>query len=97
VDGKAYTFDMQNLRDNGTGVGCLEVDGGLELNGLQVTENRDDSFSLLATGITVSYDGSSAVNGYTAVSGSLPADDRRVAEAQTSSCADAPVVSTSGR
>ncbi|PXA72761.1 hypothetical protein [Cryobacterium arcticum] len=97
VDGKAYTFDMQNLHDNGTGVGCLEVDGGLELNGLQVTENRDDSYSLLATGITVSDDGSSAVNGYTAVSASLPADDRRVAEAQTSSCADAPVVSTSGR
>jgi hypothetical protein len=97
VDGRPYTFDMQNLRDNGTGVGCLEVDGGLELNGLQVTENRDDSYSLLATGITVSDDGSSAMNGYTAVSTPLAADDRRVLEARTSSCADTPVVSTSGR
>lgn len=97
VDGRAYTFDMQNLRDNGTGVGCLDVDGGLELNGLQLIENRDDSYALFATGITVSVDGSSAVNGYTAVSASVPADDRRVIEAQTSSCARTHVVRTSGR
>jgi len=97
VDARPYTFDMQNTHDNGTGVGCLEVDGGLELNGLQVTQNRDDSFSLMATGITVAADGLSAINGYTAVSASLPEDDPRVHEAQTSSCADAPVVSTSGR
>ncbi|MEC5184256.1 hypothetical protein RCH12_001721 [Cryobacterium sp. MP_3.1] len=97
VDARPYTFDMQNTHDNGTGVGCLEVDGGVELNGLQVTQNRDDSYSLMATGITVSTDGLTAINGYTAVSGALPEDDPRVAEAQTSSCGAAPVVSTSGR
>jgi hypothetical protein len=97
VDARPYTFDMQNTHDNGTGVGCLEVDDGLELNGLQVTQNRDDSYSLLATGISVSTDGLTAINGYTAVSASLPADDPRVSAAQTSSCGDAPVVSTSGR
>jgi len=97
VDGRPYTFDMQNFRGNGTGVGCLEVDDGLELNGLQVTENRDGSFALMSTGISVSADGLAAVNGYTAVSTSLPADDQQVVVAQTSSCADAPVVSTSGR
>jgi hypothetical protein len=97
VDARPYTFDMQNAHGNGTGVGCLEVEHGLELNGLQVTENRDDSFSLLSTGITVSEDGLTAVNGYTDVAPSLGADDRRVTLAHTSSCADTPVVSTSGR
>jgi hypothetical protein len=96
VDARPYTFDMQNLRGFGTGVGCLEVEGGLELNGLQLSENRDGTFSLMATGITVSTDGLTAMNGYTAVESSLPADDRRVALATTSSCADTPVVSTSG-
>ena len=97
VDGRPYTFDMQDLRGFGTGVGCREVDGGLELNGLQSSQNRDDSYTVLATGITVSTDGTSARNGYTDVSDEVPAEDPRVAEAQTSSCADAPVVSTSGR
>jgi hypothetical protein len=96
VDARPYTFDMQNLRGFGTGVGCLEVEGGLELNGLQITQNRDDSFSLLATGITVSTDGLTAMNGYTAVEPALAADDRRVALARESTCADTPVVSTSG-
>jgi hypothetical protein len=96
VDAQPYTFDMQNLRGFGTGVGCLEVEGGLELNGLQLTENRDDTYSLMATGITVSTDGLTAMNGYTDVEASLPAEDRRVALARTSSCADTPVVSTSG-
>ncbi|WEO78263.1 hypothetical protein BJQ94_04280 [Cryobacterium sp. SO2] len=97
VDARPYAFDMQNLRGYGTGVGCLEVEGGLELNGLQVTENRDGSYALMATGITVSDDGLTAMNGYTAVAAALAADDRRVVEARTSSCADTPVVSTSGR
>jgi hypothetical protein len=96
VDARPYTFDMQNSRGFGTGVGCLEVDGGLELNGLQVIEDSDDSYSLMATGITVSTDGLTAMNGYTAVEASLRADDRRVALARTSTCADTPIVSTSG-
>jgi hypothetical protein len=96
VDARPYTFDMQNLRGFGTGVGCLEVEGGLELNGLQVTENRGNSHSLLSTGITVSTDGLTAMNGYTAVEPSLDPDDRRVTLAKTSSCADTPVVRTSG-
>jgi hypothetical protein len=97
VDARPYTFDMQNLRGFGTGVGCLEVEGGLELNGLQVTENRDDTYALLATGISVSSDGLTAMNGYTAVDHELKADDPLVALAQDSTCAGTPVVSTSGR
>lgn len=97
VDARPYTFDMQNLRGYGTGVGCLEVENGLELNGLQVTENRDDSFSLMSTGITVAADGLTAMNGYTDVATALAAEDRQVALANTSSCAGTPVVSTSGR
>ena len=96
VDGRPYTFDMQNLRGYGTGVGCLEVEGGLELNGLQITENHGDSYALMATGITVSTDGHSAVNGYTAVSAAVPTDDQRISDARTSSCANAALVSTSG-
>ncbi|MCU1446906.1 hypothetical protein [Cryobacterium sp.] len=96
VDARPYTFDMQNLRGFGTGVGCLEMEGGLELNGLQVSENRDDTYALMSTGITVSTDGLTAMNGYTAVESALPSDDRRVALAHSSTCADTPVVSTSG-
>jgi hypothetical protein len=97
VDARPYTFDMQNLRGFGTGVGCLEVEDGLELNGLQVTENRGNTYSLQSTGITVSTDGLTAMNGYTAVESSLDADDPRLARAHTSSCADTAVVRTSGR
>jgi hypothetical protein len=96
VDARPYTFDMQNLRGFGTGVGCLEVQDGLELNGLQVTQNRGNTYSLQSTGITVSTDGLTAMNGYTAVEPSLDAEDRRIALARTSSCADTPIVSTSG-
>jgi hypothetical protein len=96
VDARPYTFDMQNLRGFGTGVGCLEVEDGLELNGLQVTENRGNTYSIQSTGITVSTDGLTAMNGYTAVESSLDADDPRLALAHTSSCADTAVVSTSG-
>jgi hypothetical protein len=96
VDARPYTFDMQNLRGFGTGVGCLEVEGGLELNGLQLTENKDETFSLMATGITVSTDGLTAMNGYTAVEESLPENDPRVDLARASSCDDTPIVSTSG-
>jgi len=97
VDGRAYTFDMQNLRGYGTGVGCLEVEGGLELNGFQLSENRGDTYSLMSTGISVSTDGLSAMNGYTAVDSDLPPDDRMVDVAQSSTCATTPLVSTSGR
>ena len=96
VDGRPYTFDMQNLRGFGTGVGCLEVEGGLELNGFQLSENRGDTYSLMSTGISVSTDGLSAMNGYTAVDSDLPPDDRMVDVAQSSTCATTPLVSTSG-
>lgn len=97
VDGRPYTFDMQNLRGNGTGVGCVQVENGLELNGMQVTENKDGTFSHLATGISVSTDGLTAMSGYTAVVDSLNGDDPRVDRARSSTCGDVPMVSTSGR
>jgi len=97
VDGQQYAFDMQNLRGNGTGVGCMEVENGLELNGLQVSKNKDGTFSQLATGISVSADGRSAMNGYTAVFEDIPEGDPQLDHAHTSSCADLPIVSTSGR
>lgn len=36
-DGKAFTFDLQNLRGNGTGVGCVAVDNGAEMVGYLAT------------------------------------------------------------
>ena len=36
-DGKTFTFDLQNLRGNGTGVGCVAADDGADLVGYQAT------------------------------------------------------------
>jgi hypothetical protein len=36
-NGKPYTFDLQNLRGNGTGVGCIAADNGAEVVGYQAT------------------------------------------------------------
>ena len=97
VTGSPYEFDMQNLRGNGTGVGCRQGASGVELVGLQTTERGDGLFDVVATRILVSVDGLTAVNGErTSTRGLLP-DDLILLEANTSSCAAIPVAQTSGR
>lgn len=97
VNGEPYTFDMENLHDNGTGVWCRPVQGGLELDGVQALLGTDGAYVINSTRIIISADGRSATNGGTTQLTGIPADDPRVHDAQRSSCGDTPIVSTSGR
>ena len=97
VKGSPYTFDMQDLRGNGTGVGCRPGASGLELNGFKAVERADGTFTVTATQINVGADGKTAVNGIRSTVSGLSASDPSVLEAQTSSCGSIPVVATSGR
>lgn len=92
ADGKAYTFDMENLRGNGTGVWCT----GGELDGVQALLATDGTYTITVTPILVSADGKTATNGETSQLSAVPADDPRVADAQRSTCGETPIVSTSG-
>ncbi|WP_157962569.1 hypothetical protein [Homoserinimonas sp. OAct 916] len=93
VNGKPYRFDMQNLRDNGTGVGCRSTTEDLELLGPQTTRLDDGTNGVTATQVIISPDGSTAENGETVtVASFLPEDDPAVQEARVSACSDTPVV-----
>lgn len=83
LQGEPYTFDLQNLRGHGTGVGC--VDGSLV--GLQARQTGAQ-FTVEQTVIELSADGGSARNGEASATEGLPADDPAVHRAQTVSCGD---------
>ncbi|KFF60854.1 hypothetical protein JF66_01775 [Cryobacterium sp. MLB-32] len=97
VTGSPYSFDMQNLRGHGTGVGCVAGPSGFELNGFKAAERSDGTFTVTSTQINVAPDGRTAVNGIRSTASGLAAGDPAVLEAQTSSCDSIPVVATSGR
>lgn len=98
VDGKPYIFDMQNLRGNGTGVGCIAIDGKPHLGGYQMKDNGNGTSTVTFTEVKVDPDGSSATNGpTTALSTDAGPNDPLLAQAQSSSCLDTPIVATSGR
>ncbi|MCU1407145.1 MAG: hypothetical protein JWQ43_3448 [Glaciihabitans sp.] len=98
VNAQPYEFDMQNLRGNGTGVGCRIIDGGVWLGGYQIATAADGTRTVTFTEVRLAPDGSSATNGdVAAVATNVSEDDPDVVVAQRSSCLDAPVVSTSGK
>jgi hypothetical protein len=59
-EGEAYLFDL-GLRGTGTGVGCVEGDGGRRLVGLNVTD--DDGTTVRWTRTVIELDHLSAANG----------------------------------
>lgn len=80
--GVDYTFDMQNLRGNGTGVGCS--DGALV--GYQATSTAA-GFTVEQTVVNLGQNGSLATNGATStVATDAPSDTPLVEAAQTISC-----------
>ncbi|KGJ72268.1 hypothetical protein GY21_16565 [Cryobacterium roopkundense] len=97
VTGSPYRFDMQDLRGNGTGVGCVPGASGVELNGFKAVERADGTFDVTSTQINVAVDGQTAANGIRSTASGLSASDPAVLAAQTSSCGSIPVVATSGR
>lgn len=72
--GETYRFDLQNLRGNGTGVGCVELDEDRQLVGLQVDERTEDRVRWTRT--IIELDGLTATNGAsTSGTYALPAED----------------------
>jgi hypothetical protein len=63
VDGEQYTFDLQNLRGNGTGVGCVDLDddGARDLVGLLAEPSEGGSTRITRT--IIDLDGDQATNG----------------------------------
>ena len=85
-DGAPYTFD-RGFGDQGTGVGCTEVDGVLQLAGLQATEPA--GWLVTRTFVDLSKDGTVATNGdATVVATDAAAADPVVVTAQEVSCGD---------
>ncbi|ROS73344.1 hypothetical protein EDF32_2611 [Cellulomonas sp. PhB143] len=94
--GDPYTFD-KGFTGYGTGVGCSEVDGRLELAGLDaVSDDSGKTFTVKRTLVDLSDDGAHAANGDEAtVATSAAKDDDVVTTAQETSCGDA-VAGTDG-
>lgn len=100
AQGAHYTFDQEDLRGNGTGVGCREQDGALQLGGYDArpTGTGADRFRVTFTRVTVSADGRTATNGpTTTVDPSAPSGSATLRIARDSTCASVPVVGSSGR
>jgi hypothetical protein len=87
VDGEQYTFDLQNLRGNGTGVGCVDLDedGTRDLVGLLGVPSEGGSTVITRT--IIELDGDQATNGES--DGPTTSHDEAANEsAMTISCGD---------
>jgi hypothetical protein len=99
ADGAQYLFDQEELRGQGTGVGCLREDGALQLGGYDAKAIGTDSglFRVTFTPVVVSGDGRTATNGAARViAGSSPGTGALVKTARGSTCLDAPIVGSDG-
>ena len=87
ASGQPYVFD-RGFGDQGTGVGCSDVDGATRLAGLLATQ-EDDGWKVTRTLIDLSDGGRLAANGTVAVvAEEAAADDAVVTTAQEVSCGD---------
>lgn len=85
--GQAYVFD-RGFGDQGTGVGCSDVDGATRLAGLLATQ-EGDGWTVTRTLIDLTEGGRVAANGTVAVvAEKAAADDAVVTTAQEVSCGD---------
>jgi hypothetical protein len=83
--GRPFVFDLQNLRDNGTGVGCSDLGDGRHLVGLQAL-NNDSQWTVRRTEIDLN--GIVATTGRSDTVTASSAQDPAVTSAQTISCGD---------
>jgi len=83
--GRPFVFDLQNLRDNGTGVGCSDLGDGRHLVGLQAI-NNGDQWTVRRTEIDLN--GIVATTGRSDTVTATSAQDPAVTSAQTISCGD---------
>jgi hypothetical protein len=83
--GAPFLFDLQNLRGNGTGIGCSEFGNGRRLVGLHALEDGDQ-WTVRRTEIDLN--GTLATIGRSDVLTAASAQDPAVVSAQTISCGD---------
>jgi hypothetical protein len=84
-DGQPFLFDMQNLRGNGTGVGCVDFGDGRRLAGLQALP-QGSGWEVRRT--EISLNGTNATIGTSDTVTAASAQSPSVTEAQTISCGD---------
>ena len=86
--GAPFVFDLQNLRDNGTGIGCSDLgppSAGRHLVGLRAL-NNDGQWTVRRTEIDIN--GTLATIGQSDTVTATSAQDPAVVSAQTISCGD---------
>jgi hypothetical protein len=84
-DGTPFVFDLQNLRDHGTGVGCSDLGDGRRLVGLQALP---DGGGWVVHRTEIDLDGTRATIGRADTVTAASAQDPAVTSAQTISCGD---------
>ena len=85
-EGAPFVFDLQNLRDHGTGVGCSDLGNGRRLVGLQALQTNTGPWTVRRTEIDLN--GTVATIGPSDTVTATSAQDPAVTSAQTISCGD---------
>jgi hypothetical protein len=83
--GRPFLFDLQNLRDLGTGVGCSDLGKGRHLVALQASQNNGQ-WTVRRTQINLN--GTVATTGQSDTVAAISAQDVVVTSAETISCGD---------
>ncbi len=83
--GRPFLFDLQNLRDQGTGVGCSDLGDGRRLVALQALQN-DGQWTVRRTEVELT--GITASTGKSDTVMATSAQDPAVTSAETISCGD---------
>jgi hypothetical protein len=89
--GAPFLFDLQNLRDHGTGVGCSDLGPfsmGRHLVGLQARENPPDTGQWTVHRTEIDLNGTLATIGQSDTVTASSAQDPAVTSAETISCGD---------
>jgi hypothetical protein len=81
--GRPFLFDQQNLRDQGTGVGCSDLGDGRHLVALQASQ---DNGQWTVRRTEVDLNGTVATTGRSDTVAAISAQDAAVTSAQTISC-----------
>ena len=84
--GAPFVFDLQNLRDHGTGVGCSDLGNGRRLVGQQALQTDTGRWTVRRTEIDLN--GTVATIGPSDTVTATSAQDPAVTSAQTISCGD---------
>jgi hypothetical protein len=86
--GAPFVFDLQNLRDHGTGIGCSDLGNGRRLVGLQALQSLPNTGQWTVRRTEIDLNGTLATIGRSDTVTATSAQDPAVTSAQTISCGD---------